>query len=88
MGILTLIIVGFVAGLIARALMPGRQHMGFLMTTLLGIVGSFVGGLIGYAIAGRNVGEFHPAGLILSIIGAFLVLAIVGMVGSHRRAVV
>lgn len=71
------IIVGFVVGLIARAIMPGAQHMGMVMTTLLGIVGGFVGGLIGRLFSKPEPGSaFHPAGFIMSIIGAIIVLFI------------
>ncbi|HEU0209751.1 MAG TPA: GlsB/YeaQ/YmgE family stress response membrane protein [Candidatus Udaeobacter sp.] len=71
------IIVGFIVGLIARAIMPGAQHLGFIMTTLLGIVGSIVGGLIGRLFSKPAPGSaFHPAGLIMSIIGAIIVLFI------------
>jgi uncharacterized membrane protein YeaQ/YmgE (transglycosylase-associated protein family) len=73
--ILWSIIVGFVVGLIARAVMPGVQHMGFILTTLLGIGGSFVGGLIGRLISKPKEGaKFHPAGLILSLLGAIILL--------------
>lgn len=69
------IIVGFVVGLIARAIMPGGQHMGFILTTILGIAGSFVGGLIGRVVSKPKEGAtFHPAGFILSIIGALILL--------------
>ena len=69
------VIVGFFVGLIARAIMPGANAMGFIMTTVLGIVGSLVGGLIGGVISKPKEGaRFHPAGLILSIIGAIIVL--------------
>ncbi len=69
------IIVGFVIGLIARAVMPGMQHMGFLTTTLLGIVGGVVGGLIGRLVSRPEPGTpFHMAGLIMSVVGAILVL--------------
>ena len=83
-----IIIIGFFAGLIARAIMPGRQHMGILTTTLLGMVGSILGGIIGSLISPNRAGgtwSLHPAGLILSIIGAFLVLLVVGMVGRRRH---
>jgi uncharacterized membrane protein YeaQ/YmgE (transglycosylase-associated protein family) len=57
------IIVGFIVGLIARAIMPGAQHLGFIMTTLLGIGGSIVGGLIGRLFSKPEPGStFHPAG--------------------------
>jgi uncharacterized membrane protein YeaQ/YmgE (transglycosylase-associated protein family) len=69
------VIVGFVIGLIARAILPGVQHMGFILTTLLGIVGSLLGGVIGGLIwKPREGAMFHRAGFILSIIGAIIVL--------------
>jgi uncharacterized membrane protein YeaQ/YmgE (transglycosylase-associated protein family) len=73
--ILWSIIVGFVIGLIARAIMPGAQHMGLIATTILGIAGSFLGGLIGRVISKPKEGaKFHPAGFILSVIGALILL--------------
>ena len=73
------IIVGFLVGLVARAVMPGVQHLGLIMTTLLGIGGSIVGGLIGRLFSKPEPGSaFHPAGLILSIIGAIILLFIWG----------
>jgi len=71
------IVVGFIIGLIARAIMPGAQHLGFIMTTLLGIGGSIVGGFIGRLFSKPEPGSaFHPAGFILSIIGAIILLFI------------
>jgi len=73
------IIVGFFIGLIARALMPGDQQMGFFMTSILGIVGSVVGGLIARIFSQPKDGAFfHPAGFFLSVIGAIIVLFAVG----------
>jgi uncharacterized membrane protein YeaQ/YmgE (transglycosylase-associated protein family) len=69
------IIVGFIVGLIARAIMPGAQALGFIMTTLIGIGGSIVGGLIGRLFSKPEPGAtFHPAGFIMSIIGAIILL--------------
>lgn len=69
------ILVGFIIGLIARALMPGAQNMGFIETTLVGIGGSVVGGLIARIFSKPADGAFfHPAGFFLSIIGAVVVL--------------
>jgi len=69
------IIVGFIVGWIARAIMPGAQHLGFILTTLLGIGGSIVGGLIARLFSKPEPGAtFHPAGFILSIIGAIILL--------------
>ena len=69
------IIIGFIVGLCARAIMPGMQHLTFIMTTLLGIGGSIVGGLIGRLFSRPAPGSaFHPAGFIMSIIGAIILL--------------
>ena len=69
------IILGFLAGLIARAVLPGADSMGFLMTTGLGIVGSLIGGLIGNMIKKPAPGAtFHPAGFLMSIVGAIIAL--------------
>ena len=71
------IIVGFLVGLCARFILPGAQQMGFILTTVLGIAGSIVGGLIGRIFSKPAPGSaFHPAGLIMSIIGAIIVLFI------------
>jgi uncharacterized membrane protein YeaQ/YmgE (transglycosylase-associated protein family) len=75
------IVVGFVVGLLARALLPGADHLGMIATTLVGIVGSVVGGLIGNAIKKPAPGSaFHPAGFIMSIVGAIVLLMILRMV--------
>jgi uncharacterized membrane protein YeaQ/YmgE (transglycosylase-associated protein family) len=86
MSIIWFIVVGLVAGLLARALMPGRQSMGLIATMLLGIVGSFVGGFIGALFSpGRRVLDLQPSGLIMSVVGAIVVLALVGWAGRGRR---
>jgi uncharacterized membrane protein YeaQ/YmgE (transglycosylase-associated protein family) len=73
-------IVGIVVGLIARAIMPGA-HMGLIMTGILGIIGSFVGGFIARLFSKPPEGApFHPAGIIMSIVGAVIVLFVVGKV--------
>jgi uncharacterized membrane protein YeaQ/YmgE (transglycosylase-associated protein family) len=75
------VIIGFVVGLIARAVLPGAQHMGFIATTVVGIVGSLIGGLIGSAFKKPESGAwFHPAGFVLSIIGAIILLLILQFV--------
>ena len=69
------ILVGFFVGLIARALLPGADHMGFIATTAVGIVGSLIGGFIGGLIRKPAEGSrFHPAGFFMSIVGAILLL--------------
>jgi uncharacterized membrane protein YeaQ/YmgE (transglycosylase-associated protein family) len=84
MSILLFIVFGIVAGFIARAIMPGRQGMGIVMTGLLGIAGSFVGGFIGAMLSGASVLDFNTSGLIGSVIGALAVLAIMGFAGRGR----
>ena len=76
--ILTIIIVGAIAGFLARLLVPGRQDLSVLATIVLGIVGSFVGGLLGYLLFHKDAsqGALQPSGIIGSIIGAIVVLLI------------
>ena len=76
--IIVIIIVGLIAGFVARAVVPGRQSMGIGATILLGIIGSFVGGFLGFLLfhADPNGGFLQPSGIIGSIIGAIIVLLI------------
>jgi uncharacterized membrane protein YeaQ/YmgE (transglycosylase-associated protein family) len=85
--IVTLIVVGLIAGALARLLVPGKQDIGIAMTIVLGIVGSFVGGFIGYALFHKDSqdGFFQPSGLFGSVIGAVIVLLIWTRVGAGRR---
>ena len=84
--IVGMVIIGLIAGFIARALVPGRDPMGVLGTILLGIVGSFVGGFLGYVLFGKDVtqGAIQPSGIVGSIIGAVIVL-VVWRAMAHRR---
>ena len=74
MGFIRIVIVGLVIGAIARWIMPGAQAMGWIMTSLIGIAGSIVGGFISSLIWKSPDGQFHPAGWIMSIAGALIVL--------------
>ena len=75
------------AGLIARAILPGTKSMGLIATTGLGVVGSFVGGIVSSLISSRDGwSELHPTGLVFSVIGALLVLLAVGGFGRRVRA--
>lgn len=84
MHIIGVIIIGFLAGLLARFLMPGRDAMGFIMTTLLGIVGAVVATYIGQAIGWYHEGE--NAGFIGAIVGAIIVLAAYHLIARRRSA--
>ena len=77
MGIITTIVVGLIVGAIARFVLPGEQKMGWIMTCLLGIAGSFVAGYAGQALGWYAPGQ--PAGWIASVVGAVVLLVVVGM---------
>lgn len=81
MGIISMIIVGFIVGLLARAIMPGDQKLGWILTTILGIVGAFVAGYLGQAMGWYQPGE--GAGWIGSIVGAIIVLFIYGLIAKR-----
>ena len=76
--VITLLVVGLIAGALARLIVPGRQPMSVVMTIILGIIGSFVGGFLGYVLfhADPSQGALQPAGILGSVIGAVLVLLI------------
>ena len=78
------LIIGLIAGALARLIMPGRDPMGILGTMLLGIVGSIVGGLVSWALWGAQTQGIPRAGILLSILGAILVLWIWRMVRSRN----
>lgn len=85
MGIIGWILFGLVVGAIARFLMPGRQPMGIILTMLLGVAGSFVGGFIGTMLSGEPMEMANPSGWIGAILGALLLLFLYGM--TARRTV-
>jgi uncharacterized membrane protein YeaQ/YmgE (transglycosylase-associated protein family) len=86
MSILWTIIIGFVAGLIAKFIMPGdNEPSGFILTTILGIVGAFVATYLGQAVGWYKAGE--GAGFIGAIVGAVILLFVYGLfAGRQRRA--
>ena len=90
MGIILLIIIGAIAGFIARALVPGRDAMGIIPTIVLGIVGSFIGGFLGALIFGKDAldGLLQPSGIIGSIIGAVIALLVYRAVNGRSRTAV
>jgi uncharacterized membrane protein YeaQ/YmgE (transglycosylase-associated protein family) len=86
MSIIWTIIIGFIAGIIAKFLMPGRHEpSGFIMTTILGIVGAFVATYLGQALGWYNANE--GAGLIGAVVGAIIVLAIWGFFARRSSTV-
>jgi uncharacterized membrane protein YeaQ/YmgE (transglycosylase-associated protein family) len=92
MHVIGFLIFGLIVGLLARAIYPGRQPMGWLGTAVLGMVGSLVGGLIGHALWGGSSAAdgswgFTPGGLVSSIVGAIIVLFVYLSLAGRRRAV-
>jgi uncharacterized membrane protein YeaQ/YmgE (transglycosylase-associated protein family) len=87
--VITMLVLGLVAGFLARALVPGRDPMGVGQTILLGVVGSFVGGFLGYLLFHKDgvEGAFQPSGIIGSVIGAVLALLVWRRVGHREHAV-
>ena len=79
------IIFGLIVGIVGKFLMPGRDPGGFIVTILLGIAGALLGGFIGRALGFYNEGE--PAGFIMAVIGAIILLAIYRAVAGRRRTV-
>lgn len=84
MGIIATIVIGLIVGLLARFLMPGRDPMGFVLTAILGIVGAALGSWIGQALGMYRQDE--PAGMVMAVIGAMLVLFVYRLVTGKRRA--
>ncbi|MBR1124212.1 GlsB/YeaQ/YmgE family stress response membrane protein [Bradyrhizobium lablabi] len=85
MGIIWTIIVGFIVGLIAKFIMPGdNEPKGFILTTILGIVGAFVATYLGQAVGWYRAGE--GAGFIGAIIGAVILLFVYGLITGRQRA--
>jgi uncharacterized membrane protein YeaQ/YmgE (transglycosylase-associated protein family) len=82
MGVLGWIVFGLVAGILAKLVMPGRDPGGFVVTILLGIAGAFLGGFIGRAMG--FYGEGETAGMLMSILGAILLLAIYRVAVGRR----
>jgi uncharacterized membrane protein YeaQ/YmgE (transglycosylase-associated protein family) len=83
--ILSILVIGALAGALARLLVPGKQNISIVMTIVLGVVGSFVGGFLGYLLFGKDSAEgfLQPSGIIGSVIGAVVVLLIWLRVGGR-----
>src|SRR6478609_926213 len=86
MGILFFVLFGLFIGVVARAIIPGTQSMGLVATALLGMVGSFAGGFLVALVTHNRVMDMNPAGIVGSIVGALLVLFLVGRFSAPRAS--
>jgi uncharacterized membrane protein YeaQ/YmgE (transglycosylase-associated protein family) len=84
MGILAWIVLGLIAGAIAKAIMPGRDPGGFIVTALIGIVGAFIGGFIGNMITGSGLNGLTLWSILLAIVGSLLLLWIYRLTTGRR----
>ncbi|RLV57317.1 GlsB/YeaQ/YmgE family stress response membrane protein [Aeromicrobium phragmitis] len=84
--LLVFLVVGLIAGFIARAVVPGDDSMGIIGTLILGVVGSFVGGALGSLLSGEGFDITNAAGIIGSVIGAILVLIAYNAITGRKRA--
>lgn len=84
--IISIVVIGLIAGAVARLLVPGKQHLSIAMTIVLGVVGSFVGGFLGYLLFHKDsaAGFFQPSGILGSVIGAVVVLLVWLKVGGRN----
>ena len=88
LSLLWMLVIGLVAGLLARAIVPGKDSMGLVATTVLGVIGSAVGGLLlGLLTGGLRDRGFGPAGIIGSVIGAVVVLLVYNRVRARQAGV-
>ncbi len=87
MGILAWIVLGLLAGAIAKAIMPGKDPGGIVVTMLIGIVGAFLGGFLGNMITGAGINGFSLWSLVLAVVGALLLLWIYRMTTRTRTTV-
>lgn len=83
--IISLIIIGLIAGALARLVIPGKQDLSIPMTILIGVIGSFVGGFLGYLVFHKDSSFFQPSGIIGSFIGAVIVLLVWTRVGGRTK---
>jgi uncharacterized membrane protein YeaQ/YmgE (transglycosylase-associated protein family) len=86
--IITMVIIGVIAGYLGRLLVPGPDPMSVVQTIVLGIIGSFVGGFLGYVLFDKDVadGALQPSGIVGAILGTIVVLLVYRSVGRGRTA--
>jgi uncharacterized membrane protein YeaQ/YmgE (transglycosylase-associated protein family) len=86
MAIIGFLVFGLVVGAIARLIKPGKQHLSVLMTLLLGVVGSLIGGIVASALGTGNIFELNILGAIVAIVAAFLLIGVAENMSGRGRA--
>jgi uncharacterized membrane protein YeaQ/YmgE (transglycosylase-associated protein family) len=86
MGIIGFLILGLIAGAIAKLILPGKQGGGILITLVLGVIGALLGGFIGSAIFGRGINEFDFGSIALAVVGSLIVLLVYGAITKRGRS--
>ncbi|HAB24088.1 MAG: GlsB/YeaQ/YmgE family stress response membrane protein [Pantoea sp.] len=86
MGISSWIFFGLVAGILARCIMPGKEHLGIIMTILLGVTGALIGGVISTALGFGKVSGFNLYSILISTAGAIIVLFVVHKIRALKQA--
>lgn len=84
MAIIGFLVFGLVVGAIARLIKPGKQHLSILMTLLLGVVGSLIGGIVASALGTGNIFELNVLGAIVAIVAAFLLIGVAENMSGRR----
>jgi uncharacterized membrane protein YeaQ/YmgE (transglycosylase-associated protein family) len=84
MGIISWILLGLIAGALAKFILPGKQPGGFIVTTLIGIAGAVIGGFLGQLIGLGKVGSFDLGGIFIATVGAIVLLVIWGMINKRK----
>jgi len=86
MGIVSWVIFGLIAGVIARCIMPGKEHMGIFMTMILGVVGALIGGVISTALGYGKVSGFNIYSIAIATVGSIVVLFVIHKIRAFRQA--
>lgn len=87
MGIFATLILGLVAGALAKLVMPGKQGGGIIVTMLLGVVGAFVGGFLGSTLFNKSISAINLYGILMAVVGSLIVLGIWGFIQSKSSRV-
>jgi uncharacterized membrane protein YeaQ/YmgE (transglycosylase-associated protein family) len=82
MGVVSWIVFGLIAGILARCIMPGVKHFGFIMTVILGVIGAVIGGAVSTALGFGDVNGFNIASIAIATVGAIIVLFIVHFISG------